>query len=59
MVLSTRKPIKGIVLEVEGDEVQWSDQAIDLVPDDPQTVKAVSLKGRDVKLRYVGLTNGS
>lgn len=59
VVLSTRKPIKGIVLEVEGDEVQWSDQAIDLVPDDPQTVKAVSLKGRDVKLRYVGLTNGS
>ncbi|KAG6817452.1 hypothetical protein H0H87_008620 [Tephrocybe sp. NHM501043] len=54
VVLSTNKPIKGIVLDVEGDDVKWSDQAIDLVPDDPQTVKAVGLNGREVKLRYLG-----
>ncbi|KAG6855148.1 hypothetical protein C0991_006077 [Blastosporella zonata] len=54
VVLSTNKPIKGIVLDVEGDDVKWSDQAIDLVPNDPQTVKAVGLKGREVKLRYLG-----
>ncbi|KAG5646603.1 hypothetical protein DXG03_002907 [Asterophora parasitica] len=54
VTLSTNKPIKGIVLDVEGDDVKWSDQAIDLVPDDPQTIRAVGLNGREVKLRYLG-----
>ncbi|KAG6919397.1 hypothetical protein DXG01_006280 [Tephrocybe rancida] len=54
VVLSTNKPIKGVVLDVEGDDVKWSDQAIDLVPHDPQTVKAVGLAGRQIKLRYLG-----
>ncbi|THH31326.1 hypothetical protein EUX98_g2891 [Antrodiella citrinella] len=52
--LSAQKPIKGIVLDVEGEDVQWSDQAIDLVPGDPQVIKAVGLKGRAVKARYLG-----
>lgn len=52
--LSTKKPIKGIVLDVDGDAVKWSDQAIDLVPGDPQVVKAVGLKGREIKARYLG-----
>ena len=52
--LSTKKPIKGIVLDVDGDVVKWSDQAIDLVPGDPQVVKAVGLEGREVKARYLG-----
>jgi beta-mannosidase len=59
VVLSTSKPIKGIVLDTEGDDVKWSDQVIDLVPDDPQTIKAIGLKGRRVNLRYVGLAYGS
>jgi beta-mannosidase len=59
VVLSTCKPMKGIVLDVDGDEVTWSDQAIDLVPDDPQTIKAEGLKGRDIKFRYLGLVDGS
>lgn len=54
VTLSTKKPIKGIILDVEGAEVGWSDQAIDLVPGDPQTVKAIGLKGREVKLRFLG-----
>jgi len=54
VTLSTEKPIKGIVLDVDGEEVRWSDQAIDLVPNDPQTVKATGLKGREVKLRFLG-----
>jgi beta-mannosidase len=54
IVLSTQRPIKGIVLDVEGDEVRWSDQAIDLVPGDPQTVKAIGLNGRPVKARFLG-----
>lgn len=52
--LSTKKPIKGIVLDVEGDTAKWSDQAIDLVPGDPQVVRAVGLKGRKVKARFLG-----
>ncbi|EAU84749.2 beta-mannosidase [Coprinopsis cinerea okayama7 len=52
--LETDKPIKGIVLDVDGDDVQWSDQGIDLVPGDPQTIKAVGLKGRSVKVRFLG-----
>jgi beta-mannosidase len=52
--LSTERPIKGIILEVEGDEVQWSDQAIDLVPGDPQVIQAKGLRGRQVKARFLG-----
>jgi beta-mannosidase len=54
VVLSTERPIKGIVLDVEGDEVRWGDQAIDLVPGDPQTVKAIGLNGRTAKARFLG-----
>jgi beta-mannosidase len=52
--LSARKPVKGIVLDVEGDGVYWSDQAIDLAPHDPQTIKAKGLKGRKLKIRFLG-----
>jgi len=51
---SSEKPIKGIVLDVEGEDVRWSDQGIDLVPGDPQIVKAVGLRGRDVMVRFLG-----
>jgi|SRR6266852_5566447 len=54
VALSTQRPIKGIVLEVEGEEVSWGDQAIDLVPGDPQIVKATGLRGRTVKVRFLG-----
>jgi len=54
VALSAERPVKGIVLEVEGEEVKWSDQAIDLVPGDPQTIKAVGLRGRVVKARFLG-----
>jgi len=53
--LDCLKPIKGIVLDVEGEEdVKWSDQAIDLVPGDPQTITAIGIKGRKVFARYLG-----
>ncbi|TFK75967.1 glycoside hydrolase family 2 protein [Pluteus cervinus] len=54
VTLSTKKPVKGIVLDVEGDDAQWSDQAIDLVPGDPQTIRAIGLNGRQINLRYLG-----
>jgi beta-mannosidase len=52
--LSVKKPVKGVILEVEGETVKWSDQAIDLVPNDPQTITAKGLAGRDVRVRYLG-----
>lgn len=54
VTLSALKPIKGIVLDVDGEDVKWSDQAIDLAPGDPQTIRAVGLKGREVKARFLG-----
>jgi beta-mannosidase len=48
------RPVKGVVLDVAGPDVKWSDQGIDLVPEDPQTVQAIGLNGREVKLRYLG-----
>ncbi|KAJ7228703.1 glycoside hydrolase family 2 protein [Mycena pura] len=54
ITLSANRPVKGIVMDVDGPDVKWSDQAIDLVPDDPQTIRAVGLNGRQVKLRYLG-----
>ncbi len=53
-MLSTNKPVKGVVLDAEGEFVKWSDQAIDLVPGDPQFVKAIGLNGRPVKMRFLG-----
>lgn len=52
--LEASKPIKGIVLDVDGEDVKWSDQAIDLVPGDPQTIRAVGLNGRKIKMRFLG-----
>ncbi|WWC73873.1 uncharacterized protein I206_107845 [Kwoniella pini CBS 10737] len=52
--ISCEKPVKGLVLDVDGDEVEWSDQALDLFPDDEQVVHAKGLKGRTVNYRFVG-----
>ncbi|OCB84833.1 glycoside hydrolase family 2 protein [Sanghuangporus baumii] len=52
--LSCKKPIKGIVLDVEGEDVKWSDQAIDLIPGDNQAITAKGLKGRKIQARYLG-----
>lgn len=54
VTLSTKKPIKGIVLDVDEEHIRFSDQAIDLVPGDPQIIKAVGLGGRPIKIRFVG-----
>lgn len=53
-MLSAQRPIKGVVLEVKGEDVKWGDQALDLVPGDPQTVQVIGLKGRPVKVRFLG-----
>ncbi|KAF9075879.1 glycoside hydrolase family 2 protein [Rhodocollybia butyracea] len=53
VTLSSKRPVKGIVLDVEGEDVKWSDQAIDLIPGDNQLVHAIGLKGRSVHARYL------
>ena len=50
--------MKGIILDVEGREVRFSDQAIDLFPGDPQTIKLESIEGKfeglvKVKARFL------
>lgn len=53
--LSVLRPIKGLVLDAEGDaDVKWSDQAIDLVPGDEQVILAWGLEGRVPVARYLG-----
>ena len=55
LTLSSNKPIKGIVLDVDGIDVEFSDQAIDLVPGDPQTIQALNLRStRNLKVRHLG-----
>ncbi len=55
ITLSAKKPIKGLILDVEGaEDASWSDQAIDLVPDDPQVVSVQGLNGRKVTARFLG-----
>ncbi|KAG8980228.1 hypothetical protein FRB93_009335 [Tulasnella sp. JGI-2019a] len=61
--LSTDKPIKGIVLDVEEGEARFSDQAIDLFPGDPQTVTCEILgdvlDGKQVKVKARFLGDGT
>lgn len=54
VTLKCAKPIKGLILDVEGEDCDWSDQAIDLFPGDVQVVTAKGLKGRKVTARYIG-----
>lgn len=56
VVLSTNAPAKGVVLSVpieEGEDAQWADNFIDLVPGEKLTVGVKGLEGRSVKLRWL------
>lgn len=52
--ISADRPVKGLVLDVDGPWAKFSDQAIDLFPGDTQVVGVVGLDGRQVKARYLG-----
>ena len=53
--VGVERPIKGLVLDVEGEDAKWSDQAVDMVPGDDQVVKVWNLQGRgEIKARYLG-----
>jgi len=55
------KPLKGLVLSVQGDgaEVKWSENALDIMPNDPQTVIVHGLSGRKLKIAYMGKERAS
>lgn len=55
--VSAKKPVKGVVLSVAGDageDVKWSDNALDIVPGDDQTIVAKGLGGRGVVAAWLG-----
>jgi beta-mannosidase len=52
--ISVDRPIKGLVLDVDGPWAKFSDQAIDMFPGDTQVVGVVGLEDRQVKTRYLG-----
>jgi len=41
--VGVERPIKGLVLDVDGEDTKWSDQALDVVPGDDQVVKVWNL----------------
>ncbi|KAF8608367.1 glycoside hydrolase [Ceratobasidium sp. AG-I] len=56
VTVSVGHPAKGVVLGVEGqgDEVKWSDNSLDVMPGEPQTVTARGLHDRKVTARWLG-----
>ncbi|KAG9090593.1 hypothetical protein FRC06_000958 [Ceratobasidium sp. 370] len=56
VIANVERPAKGVVFSVEGDgeEVKWSDNALDLIPGEPQIVMAGGLGGRKVTARWLG-----
>jgi beta-mannosidase len=53
VVINTRKPVKGLVIEAQ-EGVRISDNAMDIVPGDEQTVIVTGLGNRSLKYRYLG-----
>lgn len=53
VVISARRPVKGLVIE-EQEGVRISDNAMDIVPGDEQTVIVSGLGTRTLKYRYLG-----
>ncbi|CAE6472356.1 unnamed protein product [Rhizoctonia solani] len=59
--VTVRKPAKAVMLSVEGvwsvggedDQIQWSDNALDVIATDPQTITARGLNGRKVSARWL------
>ncbi|KAJ5144566.1 Glycoside hydrolase family 2 immunoglobulin-like beta-sandwich [Penicillium atrosanguineum] len=53
VAISTQKPVKALVIE-EQEGVRISDNAMDIVPGDEQTVTVTGLGNRSLKYRYLG-----
>ncbi|KAG8785886.1 hypothetical protein FRC20_010933 [Serendipita sp. 405] len=56
LVVRVLAPVKGLVLSVPGgeDDVIWSDNCLDVVPDHPYEVTVKGLRGRAIYAAYLG-----
>ncbi|KAJ7342620.1 glycoside hydrolase [Mycena albidolilacea] len=56
VTVSAERPVKGLWLSALGDgaDVKWSDNALDVMPGDPQVVVAQGLNGRGVGVAFLG-----
>lgn len=56
VTVNVRRPVKGLFFTVDGpdDAVKFSDNALDVVPRDTQTIMARGLGGRGLKVAYLG-----
>ncbi|KAJ6603048.1 glycoside hydrolase superfamily [Mycena sp. CBHHK59/15] len=56
VTVRTERPVKGLVLSAlgDGEDVRWSDNALDVMPGDPQVVVATGLAGRGVAVAFLG-----
>lgn len=53
--ITADKPIRGMVLRVEGRDIEWSDNCFDLCPGESQNVVASDICDQDVvRIRYYG-----
>lgn len=61
VTINVIKPVKCLLLTVDGtgEEVQWSDNALDVTPGDPQVITAKGLNGRAVQIAYLGKEKAS
>ena len=67
--VSVERPAKGVFLTVDETDtgalgrkegVRWSDNALDVLPGDPQVIKAYGLRGKRARMRvaYLGCEKG-
>lgn len=56
VIVSVERPAKCVVFGVkgEGEDVKWSDNALDLMPGDEQVLTATGLNGRELEVAYLG-----
>lgn len=59
--VEVQKPAKCVVLAAKGDgqEVKWSDNALDLMPGDKRELIVTGLDGRDLQVSYLGKEKAS
>lgn len=56
LTVNVEYPVKGLVLSVEGgeDEIVWSDNCIDVVPNHPYKLTISGLRDRTIQMAYLG-----
>jgi beta-mannosidase len=55
ILVSSKLPVKGLVVQVDDGSVRFSDNCIDLIPGDEQVIHAEGLKGRPVSIMHLAI----